>query len=46
MTREEAIAVLENCQHEYDEEEAHKKADEVLCDLLTTLGYSDVVAEW
>ena len=29
-----------------NEEEGHKAADKILCELLNTLGYSDVVDEW
>jgi hypothetical protein len=46
MTREEAIAQLKQLQTGTDIEVLHGKADDVLCDLLEALGYSDVVAEW
>ena len=46
MTREEAIIKLRQCQSYFDIEAAHEDADGVLTDLLTTLGYQDVVAEW
>lgn len=46
MTREEAIAALEDADDEYDIEEGHGRADDILCELLTTLGYADVVAAW
>ena len=46
MTREEAIMKLRQCQLNSDTESAHIDADVVLIDLLTELGYQDVVAEW
>lgn len=46
MTREEAIIELRQCQSNFDTEAAHVDADGVLTDLLTSLGYQDVVAEW
>ena len=46
MTREEAIMELRQCQSNSDIEIAHIHADGVLTDLLTALGYQDVVAEW
>ncbi len=46
MTREEAIMELRQCQSNSDIELAHIDADGVLTDLLNTLGYKDVVAEW
>lgn len=48
MTSQEAIAKLRECQAiaEDDREIAHNTADKVLCELLKTLGYGDVVAEW
>jgi len=46
MTREEAIAKLTELQRSGDTEGAHGDADEVLCKLLQTLGYGDVVLEW
>lgn len=46
MTREEAIMKLRQCQSNFDTEIAHIDADGVLTDLLTALGYQDVVAEW
>lgn len=45
MTKEEALAKLAECQKNDDTEIAHSAAD-VLCDLLKTLGYGDVVAEY
>jgi hypothetical protein len=48
MTREQAIAMLKELQSLSlgDVESAHIHADQVLCDLLTALGYADVVAEY
>lgn len=46
MTREFAITKLQALQTAGDTEAAHGDADNVLCELLTTLGYADVVAEW
>ena len=46
MTREEAIMKLRQYQSNDDTEGAHIDADGVLTDLLTALGYQDVVAEW
>lgn len=46
MTREQAIAQLKELQTIDDSEGAHESADLVLLDLLTALGYADVVAEW
>ena len=43
MNREEALKKLEKCARSDDPEVAHEAADEVLCDLLTTLGFGDVV---
>lgn len=46
MTREDAIAKLKAAQRSGDTEAAHCDADDVLCDLLRSLGYGDVVDEW
>lgn len=46
MSREEAIAKLKILQDLGDKEIAHANADDVLCHLLTALGYGDVVAEY
>ena len=46
MTKEEAIEQLKSLQNEYDIERAHARADDVLCELLRTLGYEEVVKEW
>ena len=45
MTREEAIKGLQEALP-FDEEAAHTTAAEILCRLLTTLGYDDVVDEY
>lgn len=46
MTREEAIVKLRALHTSYDPESDHAEADKVLCELLTTLGYEDVVIEF
>ena len=46
MTREEAIEALCKAKINSDTEEAHMLADDILCDLLVSLGYRDVVVEW
>jgi len=46
VTRAEAIAKLYACASGVDDEEAHGDADDVLCELLATLGYGDVVEAW
>lgn len=46
MTREEAIERLKALQQKNDTEIDHYEADRVLCSLLDTLGYADVVAEY
>lgn len=46
MTREEAIMELQKCRSRQDIEAAHIEADGVLTELLTDLGYEDVVEEW
>jgi hypothetical protein len=46
MTREEAITMLKGEQTNTDTENAHGSADDVLCALLVTLGYEDVVTEY
>lgn len=46
MTREIALAKLKALLGSGDVEIAHGVADQVLCDLLTSLGYGDVVAAW
>ena len=42
MTRESAIKQLEECKA-MDPEVGHETADIILCELLTALGYRDVV---
>ena len=46
MDRQKAIDELKIAQENGDIEAAHSSADEVLCRLLTALGYADVVAEF
>lgn len=46
MTREEAIEKLKECQKNRDIEAAHSDADDVLCKLLSSLGYADVIEQW
>lgn len=46
MTREQAIMLLKADQANGDTEASHSHADRVLCDLLISLGYGDVIAEW
>ncbi|MDR7940104.1 hypothetical protein RIU82_09135 [Enterobacter soli] len=46
MTSKEAIAKLRTLQEGYDPESDHAEADKVICDLLTSLGYEDVVIEF
>lgn len=47
MTREEAIAVLKELQDTGgDVEMDHIRADDVLCEMLKTLGFEDVVIEY
>lgn len=45
IDRTRALELLEECP-KGDPEAAHPLADEVLCDLLESLGYGDVVAAW
>ncbi len=47
MTHDEAIEKLQECQARapYDEE-SHVIADDILCDLLRSLGHTDVADEW
>jgi hypothetical protein len=45
MTKEQAIQMLRALQ-EKEDKAAHEKADTILCDFLTALGYADVVAEY
>jgi len=46
MDRETAISLLKMEQANGDTEAAHSNADGVLCDLLKSLGYQDVVDEY
>ena len=46
MTKEKAIETLQMLQQSHDTELAHIDADDVLCELLKSLGYEDVVSEY
>lgn len=46
MTREQAIEQLIEQQANDDPEVNHYKADVIICELLRSLGYDDVVDEW
>jgi hypothetical protein len=46
MTRKEAIDQLREIQEIGDLKVGHRMADDVLCRLLHSLGYRDVVAEY
>lgn len=48
MTGQEAIAELNELVKlsAGDQEAAHSRGDEVLCELLTSIGYDDVVEVW
>jgi len=46
MTREEAVEKLKGLQGPGDTESNHIMADEVLCQLLNSLGFQDVVSEY
>ena len=46
MNKVTALLILQQEQQNGDLESAHGTADQVLCDLLTELGYGDVVAEY
>lgn len=46
MTREQAIEQLEILAKNDDYEAAHIRADDILCILLTELGYGDVVDKY
>jgi uncharacterized transporter YbjL len=46
MTRDKALIKLRKLQKSHDTEVAHCSADNVLCDLLKTLGFEDVVHEY
>lgn len=44
MTKEEALAELKDCQKMYDTEDAHYRADEILCRIIEeNLGWKDVI---
>ncbi len=44
--RKTAIAKLKGHQSDWPDEEGHKRADDILCELLTAIGYEDVVKEY
>jgi hypothetical protein len=46
MTREEALEELAELRQSSDTEAAHVDADAVLCQLLSQLGYADVVTAY
>jgi hypothetical protein len=46
LEKAEALAKLAEIAQNDDIEEAHCDADAVLCDLLTAIGYGEVVAEY
>ena len=46
MNKEDAIKKLKECQNNWDIETAHYEADNVLCNLLSSLGYYDVIKEY
>lgn len=46
MTKEEALAELAEIRKDTDTEVAHFNADSVLCQLLISLGYEDVVTAY
>lgn len=46
LTRDEALKRLRGLASDRDRERAHVAADDVLCQLLLTLGYGDVVKAW
>ncbi|WP_428945255.1 hypothetical protein ACQK5W_04025 [Pantoea sp. FN060301] len=46
MSRDEAINKLKVLQNLSDIEVAHANADDVICDLLISLGYEDVIFEY
>lgn len=46
MTKEEVIEALKLEQKNTDIEMAHSNADDLLCQFLNSLGYSDVTAEY
>jgi len=46
MKRKEAVDQLREIQEIANIEVAHRLADDILCRLLSSLGYADVVAEY
>lgn len=46
MEREIAIQKLKELQKSEETDQAHADADRILCDLLISLGYEDVIKEY
>ena len=46
MTEQEAVAKIKALADKNDPEKAHVEADKILCELLTQLGFTSVVAEF
>jgi hypothetical protein len=46
MTREKAIEELEEWMKHPNRKQAREAANDILCDLLRSLGYADVVFAW
>ena len=46
MRREDALARLKELVDHPDTELAHEEADCILCEMLHTLGHTDLVEEW
>lgn len=46
MNAEQAVAELRKLAESKDTETAHARADEILCELLLSLGHEDVVDAW
>ena len=44
--RKKFLAKLKEWEGDSDPEEAHIKADEILCEALIALGYEDIVEAW
>lgn len=44
--REQFIARLKKCYESDDTEQAHRDADDILCEALAMLGYNDIVSEY
>jgi hypothetical protein len=46
ISREDAIVALKALQTDSDPEAEHAEADEILCRLLKTFGFDEVIEEW